>query len=78
MTLTTKRNTEDKVWILYQEKIQKLSIKQINIVVGSIKEVNNSNCLKEFYHLFHYETFITSIFSDKCFDTKEELLKSLE
>ncbi len=78
MTITTKKNVDDKVWVLHEGNIRHLKIQRINVVIGDWLRDKRINQIKELYHLYQYGHIVVSKFSYECFDTREELLKSLE
>lgn len=74
MKIETKRNIGDKVWFKHEGMIVEFSIIQILINIESI-EIGIK--VEERYLLKNYERLISAK-NEEVFDTKDELIKSLE
>lgn len=71
MEFKTTRNLGEKVFVLYKDKIECLTISTLIIRV-------DSNGIKELFELYEEGNYRAILALDKCFATKEELIKSLE
>lgn len=86
MQITTKHNIGDKVFVLLKDKIQYLTIVNIFLHIGPANEDKEKPIpVREQYTLYDPDTtlnsggtYVGSAFEEKCFDTKEQLIKSFE
>jgi len=76
MRIETKKELKDKVWVLHKEKIKHLNIVSISVNISN--EILPLD-INEYYNLRDEKNKFVDLFHEnKCFDTKEQLLKSLE
>lgn len=77
MTIETKYNIGDEVWVIAGNEVQRLIIDGIRVDGCSLK-VEDSVC--PFFqptNIYYYFDGVGYVAEHKCFSTKEELLKSL-
>lgn len=74
MTFETKYNVDDKVWIYLDGKVREFPIQTIDIRISK-KEIET----KYYLNVGTKDDYKCHLISeDKCFATKEELIKSLD
>ncbi len=77
MTIKTKREIGDKVFVLHKEQIKHSEIKSITISIGTIHVPHDNNRITETYWLFDEKGYMANFQENKVFTTREELIKSL-
>ncbi len=74
MIFETKYNIEDSVWVLINNKVRKFTISSIDV-----KQSGKSLEVRYYLNIGTKEDYKCHIVEeDKCFTTKEELIKSLD
>ena len=77
MTIETKYNIGDEVWVIAENKVQRLWIKEVTASANNATRSEDGKLkVLEFRIVYHFENG-EQVSESKCFPTKEELLKSL-
>ena len=77
MTIETKYNIGDEVWVIAENKVQRLWIKEVTASANNATRSEDGKLkVLEFRIVYHFENG-EQVSESKCIPTKEELLKSL-
>lgn len=77
MTINTKYNIGDKVWVIAENEVQCLIIDGIRVEGCSLKVEDSVRPFFSRLTIYYYFDGAGYVAESKCFSTKEELLKSL-
>jgi hypothetical protein len=77
MTIETKYNIGDEVWVIAENEVQRLRIKEVTASASSATRSEDGRFeVLKFRIVYHFKNG-EQVSESRCFPTKEELLKSL-
>lgn len=77
MTIETKYNIGDRVWVIVENRVQHLSIQDFAIETSKVVFNDKGEFVSCVLRIQYYLRDSEWVEEDMCFPTKEELLKSL-
>lgn len=77
MTIETKYNIGDEVWVIAENEVQRLIIDGIRVEGCSLKVEDSVRSFFSRLTIYYYFDGVDYVAEHKCFPTKEELIKSL-